>query len=54
MRFTNRPYDEKESLTTVVDFILVSPNVEVVEVAEHRLGFERSDHNPVTATFELK
>ncbi|MDR1023916.1 MAG: endonuclease/exonuclease/phosphatase family protein [Prevotellaceae bacterium] len=54
MRFTNRPYDEKESLTSVVDFFLVSPNVEVVEVAVRKLGFEHSDHNPVTATFELK
>jgi endonuclease/exonuclease/phosphatase family metal-dependent hydrolase len=54
MRFTNQPYVEGESLTSVVDFFLASPNVAVAEVATHRLGFERSDHNPVTATFELK
>ncbi|MDR2813881.1 MAG: hypothetical protein LBB79_04405 [Prevotellaceae bacterium] len=54
MRFTNQPYVEGQSLTSVVDFFLVSPNVKVVTAAVHELGFEHSDHNPVTATFELK
>ncbi|MDR3187558.1 MAG: hypothetical protein LBT94_00010 [Prevotellaceae bacterium] len=54
MRFANQPYVEGQSLTSVVDFFLVSPNVSVVSVAVHRLGFEQSDHNPVTATFALK
>lgn len=54
MRFANRPYVEGQSLTSVVDFFLVSPNVSVVTAAVHRLGFEHADHNPVTATFVLK
>ncbi|MDR0414980.1 MAG: hypothetical protein LBH84_06160 [Prevotellaceae bacterium] len=54
MRFTNRPYVEGESLTSVVDFFLVSPNVTVVSATVNSLGFEHSDHNPVTATFVLK
>jgi endonuclease/exonuclease/phosphatase family metal-dependent hydrolase len=54
MRFTNQPYVEEKSLTSVVDFFLVSPNVKVTKVAVHRLNFEHSDHNPVTATFELQ
>ncbi|MDR0710747.1 MAG: hypothetical protein LBF67_00145 [Prevotellaceae bacterium] len=54
MRFTNQPYVEGQSLTSVVDFFLASPNVKVSSVAVHKLGFERSDHNPVTAIFELK
>ncbi|MDR0687594.1 MAG: hypothetical protein LBF55_02780 [Prevotellaceae bacterium] len=54
MRFINQPYAEGETLTSVVDFFLISPNVKVTKVAVHRLGFEHSDHNPVTATFELQ
>ncbi|MDR3366492.1 MAG: hypothetical protein LBO71_05960 [Prevotellaceae bacterium] len=54
MRFTNQPYVEGQTLTSVVDFFLVSPNVKAAEVTVHRLGFEHSDHNPVTATFVLK
>jgi endonuclease/exonuclease/phosphatase family metal-dependent hydrolase len=54
VRFTNQPYVEEESLTSAVDFFLVSPNVEVLKVAVHKLNFEHSDHNPVTATFALR
>lgn len=55
MRFANQPYVEGQSLTSVVDFFLASPNVKVVgRAAVHRLGFEHADHNPVTATFVLK
>jgi endonuclease/exonuclease/phosphatase family metal-dependent hydrolase len=54
MRFANQPYVEGQSLTSVVDFFLVSPNVSAAAVAVHKLGFEHADHNPVTAAFELK
>jgi endonuclease/exonuclease/phosphatase family metal-dependent hydrolase len=54
MRFANQPYVEGQSLTSVVDFFLVSPNVTAATATVHKLGFEHSDHNPVTATFELK
>jgi endonuclease/exonuclease/phosphatase family metal-dependent hydrolase len=54
MRFTDQPYVEGQSLTSVVDFFLASPNVKVSSVVTHKLNFEHSDHNPVTATFELK
>jgi endonuclease/exonuclease/phosphatase family metal-dependent hydrolase len=53
MRFTNAPYTNS-SLTSVTDFFLVSPNVKVLEVATHPLGFTHSDHNPVTARLELQ
>ncbi|MGL5913827.1 MAG: endonuclease/exonuclease/phosphatase family protein [Bacteroidales bacterium] len=54
MRFCNQPYDSETSLTSVVDFFLVSPNVEVGKITTHNLGFANSDHNPVTIRIYLK
>ncbi len=54
---TNRrlaaPYDAGTSPTTVIDFFLVSPNVEVQEVQGIYLGFEHSDHHPVKLKIKL-
>lgn len=48
---TNRrvktPYDQASSLTTIIDFYLLSPNLQVLEVQTVDLGFEYSDHQPV-------
>lgn len=46
-------YVQGKSLTTVIDFFLLSPNLELVEVKGHHLGFEASDHNPVTLRFKI-
>ncbi len=54
LRFANEPYTKGKTLTTTVDFFLISPNVKVLDVATHNLGFEHSDHNPVTGRFELQ
>ncbi|MBU1344027.1 MAG: endonuclease/exonuclease/phosphatase family protein [Proteobacteria bacterium] len=55
---TNRrliaPYDEKTTLTTVIDFFLVSPNIEIKEVHGIHLNFEHSDHHPVKLEIKLK
>lgn len=55
---TNRrlvaPYDQKTTLTTVIDFFLVSPNIEVKQVQGIYLNFEHSDHNPVKMEISLK
>ena len=54
---TNRrlvaPYDEKTTLTTVIDFFLMSPNVEIKQVQDIHLDFEHSDHNPVKLEVKL-
>jgi endonuclease/exonuclease/phosphatase family metal-dependent hydrolase len=54
---TNRrlvaPYNKKTTLTTVIDFFLISPNIEVVEVEGIHLGFEHSDHHPVRLSIKL-
>jgi endonuclease/exonuclease/phosphatase family metal-dependent hydrolase len=53
VRFANEPYIKGSTLTATVDFFLVSPNVEAVEIKGYALDFEHSDHNPVRARFRL-
>jgi len=48
------PYEPGVSFETVIDGFLVSPNVKVVSVMGHDLGFKDSDHQPVTAVFEFE
>jgi len=54
---TNRrvatPYDKSSSLTTVIDFFLASPNVELSEVKTIDLNFQYSDHQPVQVQARL-
>ena len=55
---TNRridiPYDPAESRTTVIDYYLLSPNLEAVGLKGVDLDFKNSDHQPVLATIRLK
>ena len=54
---TNRrvmiPYTRGETPATVIDFFLLSPNVELVSVAGIDLDFAWSDHHPVIMSFKL-
>ncbi len=54
VRDIGAPYEPGETFETVIDGFLVSPNIRIIEVSGHDLGFEHSDHNPVTLTFQLK
>ena len=54
VRFANEPYIKGRTLTATVDFFLVSPNIEVVEVKCFDLEFKNSDHNPVRGKFRLE
>jgi len=54
VRFANEPYLKGRTLTATVDFFLISPNVEALEVKGYSLDFKNSDHNPVQARFRLK
>ncbi|WBW97029.1 endonuclease/exonuclease/phosphatase family protein [Oceanirhabdus sp. W0125-5] len=53
-RYDDKPYVKGENYITVLDGFLVSDNIEVIEVKTSDLGFENSDHNPVTLKFSLK
>ena len=54
---TNRlliePYWKSRTPVTVIDFFIVSPNVNVLDVKTEDLGFENSDHNPVVMSVRL-
>lgn len=55
---TNRrahiPYQPGKTPTSLIDFFIASPNVELLEVEGIHLGFVHSDHNPVLARFRLR
>jgi len=53
VRDLGTPYIPGETFETVIDGFLVSPNIKIIEVIGHNLGFEHSDHNPVTLKFQL-
>lgn len=53
-RRLNVPYERGKSLTTVIDFFLVSPNIDVMQVRGIPLDFEHSDHQPVTVKIKFK
>jgi endonuclease/exonuclease/phosphatase family metal-dependent hydrolase len=53
-RNVDKPYTKWETGTTVIDFFVASPNIEVIETKTFCHGFENSDHNPVLLTFRIK
>lgn len=55
--FTNRELNtplNNESKKSIIDYFIVSPNVEVIENYIFPLEFKNSDHNPVFMKFQLK
>jgi endonuclease/exonuclease/phosphatase family metal-dependent hydrolase len=48
------PYDPEKSLITVIDYYLLSPNIQGVSKQTVNLDFQHSDHQPVLATMKLK
>lgn len=47
-------YDPSSTFRTVIDFYLISPNLNLLEVNNLDLGFAYSDHQPVTMRCSLK
>jgi exonuclease III len=47
-------YDPATTTTTVIDFFLLSPNIEAISVDCINLNFENSDHNPVRIKVKMK
>jgi len=52
-RTLDKPYVPGENVEVNIDGFFVSPGVEIVSVYGHDLGFENSDHNPVTVCIRL-
>ena len=56
-RLLNQPYDPADTKNTqyyVIDGFILSPNVELLSVNSLDMGFENSDHNPVSICVRLK
>ncbi len=47
-------FNKKTSGTTILDFFLLSPNIEIISVKTYDLAFQNSDHNPVRIKFVIK
>ena len=54
VRTLNAPFQAGVSYTTIIDGFLVSPNVEVLQVATDDLGFADTDHHPVRARLRAR
>lgn len=52
-RQVDQPYQQGQTPATTLDFFLLSPNVELLEVNAFDLKFENSDHNPVRILIRL-
>lgn len=53
-RTVAKAYVKGENFLSAIDGFLVSPNVEIKNLRGYDLGFENSDHNPVSGIFVLK
>lgn len=51
VRTIHQPYVRGENFTSIIDGFVVSPNISFNEVRTHDLGFEHTDHNPVSVKF---
>ncbi|MFR9602240.1 MAG: endonuclease/exonuclease/phosphatase family protein [Rikenellaceae bacterium] len=51
VRYLDSPYEEGESVTTIVDFTILSSNCRIIRCETLDLKFENSDHNPIIITF---
>ena len=54
VRSEDSPYEKGRNFETIIDGFIISPNLTVSKIETHDLGFEYSDHNPVTLSFKLK
>ena len=52
-RKNNKPFIKGQNGTTVIDFFVLSPNIELLQVQNIDLNFRDSDHNPVFAKIRL-
>jgi endonuclease/exonuclease/phosphatase family metal-dependent hydrolase len=53
-RFLDAPYVKGITKETILDFFLISPNVEAIHTERIDKGYQHSDHNPVIGKFALK
>ncbi len=49
VRTAHKPYVAGENATFIIDGLLFSPNVNILDVSTRNFGFQYTDHHPVTA-----
>jgi len=52
-RRLDEPYDQKMTNTTIIDFFLVSPNINCISVKTLNFNFLHSDHQPVKLVVKM-
>lgn len=52
-RRVSAPYDQDRSLTTIIDYYLLSPNLHALSVKTTDMQFRYSDHQPVMLHFSI-
>lgn len=52
-RRVNIPYTKDETLTTLIDYYIASPNITVTELKPQDMNFKNSDHQPLIISFIL-
>ncbi|MCG8411449.1 MAG: endonuclease/exonuclease/phosphatase family protein [Bacteroidales bacterium] len=52
-RYLNTPYKEGESITPIIDFFLISPNIKSEQIKTLDLNFKNSDHQPIICKMKL-
>lgn len=53
-RYLNAPYQKGKTITPIIDFYLMSPNIFPVNVKTQNFNFKHSDHQPVVVKVMLK
>jgi len=53
-RYLSDVYIPGKTFRSILDFFLVSPNIEVLDCQTKDLNFKWADHNPVSISFKLK
>jgi len=46
-RYLNAPYKKGKTITPIIDFFLMSPNIHPIYVKAHNFDFKNTDHQPV-------
>ncbi|MDY6801314.1 MAG: endonuclease/exonuclease/phosphatase family protein [Bacteroidota bacterium] len=46
-RYLNAPYEKGKTITPIIDFYLMSPNINTIFVKGHHFEFKNTDHQPV-------
>ncbi|MEA2107400.1 MAG: endonuclease/exonuclease/phosphatase family protein [Bacteroidota bacterium] len=46
-RYLNAPYKKGKTITPIIDFFLMSPNIHPIYVKTHNFDFKNTDHQPV-------